>query len=53
MTEAPMVAVDMAATTLDRTTVMCQQKDCVSSNGEGGGGDGSYIVAAIVGMKTG
>ena len=53
MTEAPMVAVDMAATPLERTTVICQQKDCDSSNGEGGSGDGSCMLAAVVRIKTG
>ena len=53
MTEVPMVAVDMAVTPLERTTVMCQQKDCVSSNGDGGGGDDGYMVTVIVGTKTG
>ena len=53
LTEMPMVAVDMAATPLERMTVMCQQKHSVSSTGDGGGGDDGYMVAAIVGMKTG
>ena len=53
MTEVPMVAVDMAVTPLEKTTVMCQQEDCGSSNGDGGGGDGGYMVTVIVGTKTG
>jgi len=53
LTDVPMVAVDMAATPLERMTVMCQQKDSVSSNGDGGGGDDGYMVTVIVGMKTG
>ena len=53
LTEAPMVAVVMAATPLERTTVMHPQKGCDSSNGEGGGGDGNYMMAAAVGMRSG
>ena len=53
MTEVPMVAVDMAATPLEKTTVMCQQEGCGSSNGDGGGGDDGYMVTVIVGTKTG
>jgi hypothetical protein len=47
------VVMVMAATSLERTIVMYQQKDCDSSNGEGGGGDGCCMVEAIVGMRTG
>ena len=53
LTGAPMVAVVMAATPLERTTVMYPQKDCDSSNGDDGGGDGNYMMAAAVGMRSG
>jgi hypothetical protein len=53
LTGAHMVAVVMAATPLERATVMHPHKECDSSTGEGGSGDGSCMVAVIVEMKTG
>ena len=53
LTGAPMVAVVMAATPLERTTVMHPQKVCDSSDGEGGGGDGDCMMATAAVMRSG